>query len=82
MPKVEVTKETVAMDALVNGKTDSELLEIMVQAIMSNNETLLGKMTGTNVYTNNDPDAAIVGAICRHIVSRLDAPSDSKDTQS
>ena len=60
-----------AMDTLVKGKTDTELLEIVVYALTAEENHLLNRLTNKNVYGENLPDAAIVDAICRHVLDRV-----------
>lgn len=63
--------ESIAMDTLVQGKTDSELLKIMVSALTSNENLLLNKLTNKSNYQDNLPDAEIIAAICRHVNTRI-----------
>jgi hypothetical protein len=67
------------MDALVSGKTDSELLEIVVYALISNENALLDRLVNKPTYTTNLPDAAIIDAVCRAVRSRV-ATSDHNET--
>jgi hypothetical protein len=74
-----------ALELLVNGKSDKELLEILVAALTENDDACLKRLTeGIDTYSGKREEAqivngAIIHSICEEVRPRFDE-SVSEDT--